>query len=55
MVKIKGILSYDGTHYLGWQSTRAGPSIQGTVQILLKQLLNKNSRKFKRLEKAFTR
>lgn len=34
----KAILSYDGTHYFGWQKTRTGPSIQEALQEALAQL-----------------
>lgn len=32
-------LAYDGTAYLGWQETREGPSIQGTLRSLASQIL----------------
>lgn len=32
------ILSYDGTHYFGWQKTRMGPSIQESLERSLAQL-----------------
>jgi tRNA pseudouridine38-40 synthase len=34
----KAILSYDGTHYFGWQKTKPGPSIQETLEKALFQL-----------------
>lgn len=33
------ILAYDGTHYLGWQKTKNGPSIELTLQCKLEQIL----------------
>ncbi len=35
----KIILSYDGTHYFGWQKTPYGPSIEGALQNALFQIL----------------
>lgn len=32
-------LAYKGTHYLGWQETKEGPSIEGTLRTVLEQLL----------------
>lgn len=32
-------LAYQGTHYLGWQSTKEGPSIEGTLKAALEKLL----------------
>lgn len=32
-------LAYKGTHYLGWQETKEGPSIEGTLRAVLEQLL----------------
>jgi tRNA pseudouridine38-40 synthase len=34
----KLILSYDGTHYFGWQKTRTGASIQGTLEKAIAQI-----------------
>lgn len=34
----KALISYDGTHYFGWQKTKAGPSIQETVENALTKL-----------------
>ena len=31
-------VSYDGTHYFGWQKTRQGPSIQETLESALKKV-----------------
>jgi tRNA pseudouridine38-40 synthase len=36
---IKLIIAYDGTHYLGWQKTKMGPSIEETVQVELERIL----------------
>lgn len=36
-IKLK--LAYDGTAYLGWQKTKMGPSIEGTIESLLSQVL----------------
>ena len=33
------LLSYDGSNYLGWQKTKEGPSIEGTVQAALERIL----------------
>lgn len=40
MRKIKLLLSYDGTDYLGWQKQPGGPTIQGTLEAALTQLYN---------------
>lgn len=32
-------LAYEGTHYLGWQKTMMGPSIEETLERTLKQIL----------------
>src|SRR5580704_16595740 len=34
-MNIRLTLAYDGTHYLGWQKTSMGPSIQETLQTAL--------------------
>jgi len=39
MRNYKGIISYDGTHYLGWQKTRMGPSIEEELEKALSTLL----------------
>lgn len=36
---IKGILSYDGTQYFGWQKTKMGPSIEEILQNVLERIL----------------
>ena len=36
---IKCILAYSGTHYFGWQKTKMGPSIEETVENVLKKIL----------------
>jgi tRNA pseudouridine38-40 synthase len=39
MRNIRLDISYDGTHYLGWQKTKMGPSIEETLERTLKQIL----------------
>lgn len=39
MRNIKLLISYDGSHYLGWQKTKAGRSIEEALEIALFQLL----------------
>lgn len=39
MKNIKLTISYDGTHYLGWQETRHGQSIEASLKQALKQIL----------------
>jgi len=39
MRNIRLELAYDGTHYLGWQKTRMGPSIEEALERILKQVL----------------
>lgn len=34
----KAIIAYDGTHYLGWQKTKEGPSIQEELEKALRQI-----------------
>lgn len=36
---IKLLVAYDGTNYLGWQKTRMGPSIEGSLQQTLERIL----------------
>lgn len=36
---IKLIVAYDGTHFLGWQKTIAGPSIEATLEAAVSQVL----------------
>lgn len=39
MQNIKLTIAYDGTHYLGWQATQMGPSIEAVLQRTLEQIL----------------
>ncbi|MGE3954858.1 MAG: tRNA pseudouridine(38-40) synthase TruA [Parachlamydiales bacterium] len=39
MINLKGIVAYDGTAYLGWQEVGMGPTIEGTLQAVLEQIL----------------
>ncbi len=39
MTQIKLILAYEGTHYLGWQKTKEGLSIEGELEKVLTRLL----------------
>lgn len=39
LTNIKLILSYDGTHFLGWQETPLGPSIEGELREILERIL----------------
>ena len=39
MPRVKLVLEYDGTNYVGWQIQQNGPSVQGRVQLALQQLL----------------
>lgn len=36
---ISAIVAYDGHNYLGWQKTKEGPSIEGTLQATLEKIL----------------
>lgn len=38
-MNVKLTLAYDGTHYLGWQKTHMGPSIEATLEQVLAQVL----------------
>lgn len=42
MFHYKLLLSYDGTHYFGWQKTRMGPSIQGCLEKAVGQITQEN-------------
>ena len=35
---LKLLLAYDGSSFLGWQETREGPSIQGTLRMCVEQI-----------------
>lgn len=39
MRNIKCTVSYIGTHYLGWQKTKTGPSIEESLEIVFSQIL----------------
>ena len=39
MPRIKLVLEYDGTHYVGWQMQPNGPSIQGRLKRALQELV----------------
>lgn len=39
MKNIKLIIAYDGNDYLGWQITKVGPSIEGTLQPIIEKVL----------------
>lgn len=36
---IRCTISYDGTHYLGWQATGEGPSIESTLQAVIEKII----------------
>ena len=38
-MNFKMLLAYDGTHYLGWQKTKEGPSIEEALEQALKKIL----------------
>lgn len=42
MRNIKLIIAYEGTQYLGWQKTNAGPSIEETLERVLHQILQQD-------------
>lgn len=37
------IVTYDGTHYFGWQTTKTGPSIQETLTIAIQKATQEDS------------
>ncbi len=39
MARVKLVLEYDGTNYVGWQIQQNGASVQGRVQLALQKLL----------------
>ena len=39
MKNIRLLVTYDGTHFFGWQKTAMGPSIEETLRAVLKQIL----------------
>lgn len=39
MPRVRLLLEYDGTNYVGWQIQHNGPSVQGRVQLALEKLL----------------
>lgn len=38
-MRIRCLVAYDGTHYLGWQKTEMGPSIEQTLEEVFVQIL----------------
>lgn len=38
-MRVKLVLEYDGTNYVGWQIQPNGPSVQGRLQLALQELL----------------
>lgn len=40
MPRVKLVIEYDGTNYVGWQIQQNGPSIQGRLQRALQELLS---------------
>ena len=38
MPRVKLVLEYDGTNYVGWQIQQNGPSVQGRVQMAIQEL-----------------
>lgn len=42
-MSFKAILSYDGTHYFGWQKTKTGPSIQEELEKAIFRIANEQS------------
>lgn len=40
MKNYKATIAYIGTHYLGWQKTKEGPSIEETLEKVLSQVVN---------------
>ncbi len=42
-MSFKAILSYDGTHYFGWQKTKTGPSIQEELEKAIFRIANETS------------
>ena len=42
MARVKLVLEYDGTNYVGWQIQPNGPSVQGRVQRALQELLGQS-------------
>ena len=42
MIRIKLILEYDGSNYVGWQKQNNGKSIQGEIEKTLMKIFNDN-------------
>lgn len=42
MRNVRLLIAYDGTNYLGWQKTSTGPSIEGSLEIILSQILQQH-------------
>ena len=39
MARVKLVLEYDGTNYVGWQIQENGPSVQGRVQKAVQEVI----------------
>lgn len=42
MARVKLVLEYDGTNYVGWQIQQNGPSVQGRLQLALQKLVGES-------------
>ena len=42
MFRIKLIIEYDGSNYVGWQRQENGKSVQGEIESSLKKIFNEN-------------
>ena len=51
MFRVKLIIEYDGSNYVGWQRQENGKSVQGEIESSLKKIFNETQQLMRDLEK----
>ena len=44
MIRVKLLIEYDGSEYVGWQSQNNGRSVQGEIEYALRKIFNRKLR-----------